>query len=69
LVEIGVANDGFAADFCRCFATERRVHTMSIVIVPIFFQLSLQVAGVPEERMVKEFTANGSDQPFDERMR
>jgi hypothetical protein len=42
---------------------------MSVVIVPIFFQLSLQVAGVPEERMVKMFTANGSDQPFDERMR
>ncbi len=30
---------------------------------------SIQVAGVPEERMVKIFTANGSDQPFDERMR
>jgi len=69
LVEIGAANDGFAADFCRCIAAERGVHTMSVVIVPIFFQLSLQVAGVPEERMAKIFTANGSGQPFDERMR
>jgi hypothetical protein len=69
LVEISAAKDGFAADFCRCIAAERRVQTMSVVIVPIFFRLSLQVAGVPEERMVKIFTANGSDQPFDERMR
>ncbi len=39
---------------------------MSVVIMPKFFQLPLQVAGVPEECMVKIFTANGPDQPFED---
>jgi hypothetical protein len=33
------------------------------------FRLSLQLAGVPEERVVKMFTANGPDQSFDGTMR
>ena len=37
--------------------------------MPKFFQFPLQVAGVPEECMIKMFTANGPDQPFDEGMR
>jgi hypothetical protein len=37
--------------------------------MPRFFQVSLQVAGVPEECMVNIFTVNGHDQPFDERTR
>jgi hypothetical protein len=69
LVDISAANDGCVADFCRCIAAERSVHTMSVVIVPIFFPLSLQVAGVPEERMVKIFTANGSDMSLNEGVR
>jgi len=32
---------------------------MRVVILPKFFQFPLQVAAVPEECMVKIFTANG----------
>ena len=42
---------------------------MSVVILSKCFQLSLQIAGIPEEDMVKVFRANGSDESFNERMR
>ena len=34
-----------------------------------FNQLSHQVTGIPEERLVKGFSTNGPDQSFDEGMR
>ena len=34
------------------------MHTMSVVILPKLFQLSLQIAGIPEERMVKVFNTH-----------
>ena len=40
-----------------------------IVIIPEVAQLSHQIARIPEEHSVKILTANGADQPFDERMR
>ena len=42
---------------------------MRVVIIPEFAQLAHQVDGVPEERPIKVLTPDGSDQPFDERMR
>jgi hypothetical protein len=42
---------------------------MSVVILSKFFQLSLQIAGIPEERMVKVFTTNRSDQSLNKGMR
>lgn len=45
------------------------MRAMRIVISPKSFQLSPQIVGMPEEHMVKEFAAQGSDQPLDERVR
>lgn len=42
---------------------------MRVVLLPESFQFSLQVIGIPEEHVVKEFAAHGSDQSLDERMR
>lgn len=69
LAEISSAEGGLATDLRWCIAVERSVHTIRVVIVTKFFQLSLQIAGVPEKCMVKIFGANGADQPFDEGMR
>jgi hypothetical protein len=40
-----------------------------IVVLAEISQLSLQVTDIPEEHMVKKFSTNGSNQPFDEGMR
>ena len=40
-----------------------------VVILAKFFQLSFQIADIPEERMVKEFSLNGPDQSFYKGMR
>jgi len=32
LVEVSVADDGFASDFCQCIAIERSMHTMMIKV-------------------------------------
>ena len=42
---------------------------MRVVMVPIVVQLARQVNDVPEECPIKVLTPDGSDQPFDERMR
>ena len=42
---------------------------MRVVIIREFVQLAHQVDGVPEECPIKVLTPDGSDQPFDERMR
>ena len=42
---------------------------MRVVILPESFQFSIQVSGIPEEHMVKEFVAQGFDQSIDERLR
>ncbi len=42
---------------------------MMVVIDLEICELSLQVDRIPEEDMVKVFTANGTDESFNERMR
>jgi hypothetical protein len=42
---------------------------MTVVIMSKLFQFPLQVAGVPEECMVKAFATSRADQSFDEGMR
>jgi hypothetical protein len=39
-----------------------------IVILAKIRQLSFQVAGIPEKRLVEKFSANGPDQSLDEGM-
>jgi hypothetical protein len=41
---------------------------MGIVILPEARQFSLQVVGIPEERLIKKLTTDGSNQPFDKAM-
>jgi len=45
------------------------VHAMRVVILLESFQFSLQIIGIPEDHMVKEFVANGPDHSLDERVR
>ncbi len=47
---------------------KRAMHTMRIVIVAEFRQLSPQVNRVPEEHPIELFASNCPDQSFDERM-
>jgi len=42
---------------------------MRVVILPESFLFSLQIMGIPEEHIVKEFAAQGADQSLDERVR
>ena len=42
---------------------------MLVVVCLEVDELSFQIAGIPEERVIKKLTANGSDQAFDEGMR
>ena len=42
--------------------------TMPVVIDLEISKLSLQVAGVPEERVIEKLTTNGSDQSLDKGM-
>ena len=43
--------------------------TMKVVIPLEVHEFPFKVPGIPEEDMVKVFTANGSDESFNERMR
>jgi hypothetical protein len=42
---------------------------MRIIILPESFQCPLQIIGIPEKHMVKEFVAQGSNQRLDEGVR
>jgi hypothetical protein len=37
-------------------------------MLPVSFQVSLQIIGIPEVSMIKEFTAQDPDQSLDKRM-
>ena len=45
------------------------MHAVLVVIDPELFQLALQIDRIPKEQSVKIFSANGTDHPFDKRMR
>ena len=55
--------------FNRRVAAERAVYAMMVVIRLEVRKLSLHDKRIPEEDMVKVFTANGSDETLDEGMR
>jgi hypothetical protein len=42
---------------------------MLVVVFLEVDELSFQIAGIPEERVIKKLTANGSDQTFHKDMR
>ena len=66
----GSAVDGsFTGEFCWCNTIKRGVYTMCVVVLSKSIQLLRKILGIPEKRLVKAFTTNGSDQPLDEGMR
>ena len=69
VADIDAVVGGFAGDFCRCISVKRSMRAVIVVILAEIRQLSLQIAGIPEEYMVKVFAANSTDQSFDERVR
>ena len=44
------------------------MHALHIEIISIDVELALQISGVPEKEMVKEFASSGADQWLDEGM-
>jgi hypothetical protein len=65
-----IRSRGFCTGTLRWRGTvERAVHARGVVIVPKCLQLPRQIDCVPEEHAIEIFSANGADQPFDERMR
>jgi hypothetical protein len=57
LVEISSTDDSFPADFRWRIAIKRGMYTMTVIEIPEFFKLSVQVSGIPKEYMVKKFSA------------
>jgi hypothetical protein len=63
----GSAVDGsFTGEFCGCNTIKRGVYTMCVVVLSKSIQLLRKILGIPEKRLVKVLSTNGSDQPFDE---
>jgi hypothetical protein len=62
--EVGTAAGSLTSDFWWCVAF-RSLHAIRLVILPVSFQFSLPIIGIPEEPMIKEFTAQGPDQSLD----
>ena len=57
LVGISSIDEGFLANFRWRIAIERRVDTMTVVIIPELLQLSLQVTDIPENYVIKKLAA------------
>ena len=57
LVGISSIDEGFPANFRRRIAVKRRVDTMTVIIIPELFKLSLQVTGIPEKYVIKKLAA------------
>jgi len=69
LAELSVATYGFSVHLYRRSVIKCSMYTVRVVIQVKINQLSLQVTGIPEERLVKKFSTNGPDQSFDKGMR
>ena len=53
----------------RCGAAQRRMNSISIVVIPEVQQLPFEVPGAPKRDLVQELSPYRVDQSFDERMR
>jgi len=58
-----------ASALCRRGAVKRAVDAQFVVIIPECLELAREVGRVPEELPIEILAADGTDQPFDERMR
>ena len=67
--QVRVYGSGFTSDLCPRNAFEWNVKTAVVVIILERFKLSLQVKRLPDQRLIKKHTANGSDEALYEGMR
>jgi hypothetical protein len=64
LAEVGEAEFAFFGHLCGSGIVKCSMRAVRVVILAKISQLSLQVTGIPENRLTKEFSTNGPDQPF-----
>ncbi|MGB5438963.1 MAG: hypothetical protein WBN90_04835, partial [Gammaproteobacteria bacterium] len=69
LAELSVATYGFSGHLYRRSVIKCSMYTVRVVILAKINQLSLQVTSIPEERLLKVFPPDRSNQSFDEGMR
>ena len=68
LIQSGLGGKSNSGGFLRRIAVEPAMGAMIVVIGLEIRQFPPQVVGIPEKRVVEIFSANGPDQPFDERV-
>ena len=57
-----------SVDFGRCFPFQGSMYAVVIVVVLELFEFSLQIPGIPEHEVIKEFPANGADESLNKGM-
>ncbi len=67
VIEFNLFSNGVTADFSRGFAIKRCMNTSLVVIIPELSELPLQINRVPENNVIKEFTANRSYSAFNKK--
>ena len=69
LAEISQADDASPVHLCGSVVIKRGMYTVRIVVLPKAVQLLRKIIGISEERLVKKFSTDCSDQSLDEGMR
>jgi len=64
LAAVSEADFAFFGHLCGSGIVKCSMRAVRVVIFAKISQLSLQVTGIPENRLIKEFSTNGPDQPF-----
>ena len=67
--ELGRAMYRKSGQVGRRFAREASVDSAVVVIVPEGLELPAEIGGIPEQGLIEEFSSNGSDRSFNERVR
>ena len=65
-VQVSLSGYGIAAGLLGRIALKRGVNAAMVVIFAERLKLSFQVNGIPEQRVVKKLTTNGSNQTLHE---
>ncbi len=68
LAEISKADSAYSTHLCWSDVIKRSMYPVRVVVPEKSLQLLSKIIGIPEERLVKEFSTNGTDQSFDEGM-
>lgn len=68
IAEIIAAACAFRGHNCGRGVVKRSMCTMEIVVVAEIRQFLFQIAVIPEEHLIKQFSTDGTDRPFDKRV-